>query len=50
MSVIIVHIRTGKLVATYGVEAFRRAQGGGFLGDCIDNYNKLNHEHKAVRI
>ena len=50
VSVIIINKQTGRLIATYGVEAFRKAQGGGFLSDCINNFNKFNNLHKAVRI
>lgn len=49
MTVIIV-TKTGKLVMTYGAQAFVKAMGGGFLNDCVNRYNLMNHEHTAVRI
>lgn len=48
MTVIIVS--KGKLVKTWGANAFIQAMGGGLLMDAIARYNKLNKEYKAVRV
>lgn len=49
MTILIINSK-GKLIATYGAQAFVRSMGGGLIIDAVARYNKLNHEYKAVRV
>lgn len=50
MIIVITHIKTGRMITTYGLNEFKRSMGGQNTNDCIELYNMLNHNHKAVRI